>query len=147
MKRSSSPTLLFKNLNLRPLHPTLWKNLHLQRAGRPVEYDPECDLHALMLRHLEQIPYIKDLVKRLKRYKEMRSACGYGEKVPTEAHFSQMKRQVGAQGFRAIEQWLRHEALRLRESQPLSAVGLVQAACILLGLLSVISPEKEKNNP
>jgi hypothetical protein len=83
-----------------------------------------------MLRQLEQIPYVKDLVKRLKRYKEMRSACGYGDKVPTEAHFSQMKKRVGVEGFRAIEAWLRHEALRLRESQPLSAVGLVQAACM-----------------
>jgi len=82
------------------------------------------------LRQLEQIPYIKDLVKRLNRYKEMRLACGYGEKVPTEAHFSQMKKRVGVQGFRAIEEWLRHEALRLRESQPLSAIGLVQSACL-----------------
>jgi hypothetical protein len=83
-----------------------------------------------MLRQLEQIPYVKDLVKRLNRNLEMRLACGYGSKVPTEAHFSQMKKRVGVEGFRTIEEWLRHEALRLRESQPLSAVGLVQAACI-----------------
>jgi hypothetical protein len=104
MKRSGSPLLLFQNLDLRPLHFILWKDLHLEGAGRPVEYDPECDLRALMLRQLEQVPYVKDLVKRLKRYKEMCSACGYGEKVPTEAHFSQMKRRVGVQGFRAIEE-------------------------------------------
>jgi len=30
----------------------------------------------------------------------------------------------------AIEAWLRREALGLRDSQPLSAVGLVQAACM-----------------
>ena len=60
----------------------------------------------------------------------MRLACGYDHKVPTEAHFSQMKQRIGVEGFRAIEAWLRHEALRLRESQPLSAVGLVQAACM-----------------
>ena len=83
-----------------------------------------------MLRQLEQIPYVKDLVKRLRRNKDMRSACGYQSRVPTEAHFSQMKKRVGVEGFRAIEEWLRHEALRLRESQPLSAVGLVQAACV-----------------
>ena len=99
--------LLFANLDLRPLHSILWKDLHFEGAGRPIEYDPECDLRALMLRQLEQIPYIKDLVKRLNRYKEMRLACGYGEKVPTEAHFSQMKKRVGVQGFRAIEEWLR----------------------------------------
>jgi hypothetical protein len=130
MKRSGSPMLLFQSLDLRPLHPILWKNLHQDGAGRPVEYDPEFDLRALMLRQLEQIPYIKDLVKRLRRYKEMRVACGYDEKVPTEAHFSQMKKRVGVEGFRAIEASLRHEALRLRGSQPLTAVGLVQAACM-----------------
>ena len=83
-----------------------------------------------MLRQLEQIPYVKDLTKRLNRNREMRLACGYDSKVPTEAHFSQMKKRVGVEGFQAIEQWLRHEALRLRESQPLSAVGLIQAACV-----------------
>jgi hypothetical protein len=83
-----------------------------------------------MLRQLEQIPYVKDLVKRLGRNKEMRSACGYDGKVPSEAHFSQMKKRVGVEGFQAIEEWLRHEALRLRESQPLSAVGLIQAVCV-----------------
>ena len=122
--------LLFESLDLRPLQRILWKDLHLEGAGRPVEYDPDCDLRALMLRQLEQIPYVKDLVKRLRRDKGMRSACGYDERVPTEAHFSQMKKRVGVEGFRAIEEWLRHEALRLRESQPLSAVGLVQAACV-----------------
>ena len=119
--------LLFRSLDLRPLHSILWKDLHIEGAGRPVEYDPECDLRALMLRQLEQIPYVKDLVKRLNRSRTMRLACGYDSKVPTEAHFSQMKKRIGVEGFRAVEEWLRHEALRLRESQPLSAVGLIQA--------------------
>ena len=122
--------LLFECLDLRPLHSILWKGLHLEGAGRPVEFDPECDLRALLLRQLEQIPYVKDLVKRLRRNKEMRSACGYDGKVPTEAHFSQMKKRIGVEGFRAIEEWLRHEALRLRQSQPLSAAGLIQAVCV-----------------
>jgi hypothetical protein len=119
--------LLFRNLDLRPLHSILWKDLHIEGAGRPVEYDPECDLRALMLRQLEQIPYVKDLVKRLNRSRTMRLACGYDSKVPTEAHFSQMKKRIGVEGFRVVEEWLRHEALRLRQSQPLSAVGLIQA--------------------
>jgi hypothetical protein len=122
--------LLFGCLDLTPLHSILWKGLHVEGAGRPVRYDPECDLRALMLRQLEQIPYVKDLVKRLRRYREMRSACGYGRRVPTEAHFTQMKKRIGLKGFRKVEKWLRHEALRLRKSQPMSAVGLVQAACV-----------------
>ena len=122
--------LLFANLDLKPLHPILWRDLHLEGVGRPVEYNPQCDLRPLMLRQLEQIPYVKDLVKRLNRSQSMRLACGYQSKVPTEAHFSQMKKRIGVEGFRVIEEWLRHEALRLRESQPLSAVGLIQAACV-----------------
>ena len=41
-----------------------------------------------------------------------------------------MKTRIGVEGFTAIKMWLRHEALRLRKSQPLSAVGLVQVACV-----------------
>ena len=62
--------LLFGSLDLKPLHSILWKDLHLEGAGLPVEYDPECDLRALMLRQLEQIHYVKDLVKRLRRNKD-----------------------------------------------------------------------------
>jgi len=32
-----------------------------------MEYDPEWDLNVLMLRQLLQIPYVKDLVKHLRR--------------------------------------------------------------------------------
>ena len=121
---------MFENLDLTPIHPTLWKDLHIEGPGRPVEYKPEWDLKALMLRQLLQIPYMKDLVKRLKRNPILRNSCGYQHKAPTEAHFSQMKKRIGGEGFRIIEAWLRREALSLRESQPLSAVRLVQAACI-----------------
>ncbi len=130
MERSGSPTLLFANLDLRPLHSILWKGLHVDGAGRPVEYAPDCELRALMLRQLEQIPYVKDLVKRLNRSQSMRLSCGYGYKAPTEAHFSQMKKRIGVEGFQEIEKWLRHTALKLRKSrQPLAAAGLIQAAC------------------
>jgi len=130
MKETGSPNLLFENLDLTPIQPTLWTDLHTKGPGRPVEYNPEWDLRALMLRQLNQIPYVKDLVKRLRRNPYLRHACGYREKAPTEAHFSQMKKRIGAEGFQIMEAWLRREALRLRASQPLSSVGLVQAACI-----------------
>ena len=130
MKETGSPKLLFENLDLTPIHPTLWKDLHKTGPGRPVEYNPEWDLRALMLRQLLQIPYIKDLTKRLRREKSLREACGYRDKTPTEAHFTQMKKRIGAEGFRIIEDWLRKEALKHRNSQPLSATGLVQAACM-----------------
>jgi len=128
MKEVGSPRLLFENLDLTPIHSILWTGLHKEGPGRPVEYDPEWDLRALMLRQLEQVPYVKDLVKRLRRNPYLRKVCGYGDRAPCEAHFSQMKMRIGVEGFRIVEAWLRREALRLRRSQPLSAVGLVQAA-------------------
>jgi len=57
-----SPRLLFKNLDLTPIHPILWKGLHKGGPVKPVIYDPTWDLRALMLRQLLQIPYMKDLV-------------------------------------------------------------------------------------
>jgi hypothetical protein len=108
-------------LDLRHLHSILWKDLHFEGVGRPVEYAPR--LRTLSLRQLERIHYIKDLVKRLKNYKETRLTCGYGEKVPTEEHFYQMKKRSDFEGFRAIEKWLRHEAFRLRKSQHLFNIG------------------------
>ena len=129
-KLIGSPKLLFKNLDLTPIQPILWTGLHKYGPGRPVEYSPECDLRALMLRQLLQIPYVKDLSKWLRRDSYLRQACGYGKKAPCEAHFTQMKKRIEPEGFRIIEAWTRHEALKHRRSQLLSATGLVQAACI-----------------
>ena len=83
MKEIGSPKLGFENLDLTPIHTILWTKLHTKGPGRPVEYQPEWDLKALMLRQLLQIPYIKDLVKRLTRTPYLRNACGYLDKAPT----------------------------------------------------------------
>jgi len=85
VKKTGSLKVLFENLDLTPIHPILWTGLHRGGHGRPVEYNPEWDLRALMLRQIEQIPYIKDLVKRLKRNPYMRQVCGYGGQTPSEA--------------------------------------------------------------
>jgi len=78
-KETGSPMLLFENVDLTPIQPTLWKDLHTEGPRRPVEYDPEWGLKALMARQLLQIPYVKDLVKRLKRNPYLRPAYGFGE--------------------------------------------------------------------
>lgn len=83
-----------------------------------------------MRAQLEQIPYVKDLVKRLSRNGYLRRVCGYRDKVPTEAHFGQMKKRIGKAGFKGVESFLRREANRLRFQRPLLAAGLVQAACL-----------------
>jgi hypothetical protein len=130
VKDTGSSKLLFENLDLTPIEDILWKDLHRDGPGRPVEYNPEWDLKALMLRYLLQIPYVKDLSKRLRRDPYLRKICGYRDQAPCEGHFSQMKKRVTKKGFRIIEAWLRKEALRIRADQPLAVVDLVQAACI-----------------
>ena len=69
--------VLFECLDLSPVRPILWFGLHEDGPGRPVEYDPEWDLKALLLRQLEQIRYVKDFVKRLNRNRYLRRVCGY----------------------------------------------------------------------
>jgi hypothetical protein len=103
VKDTGSPKQLFENLDLTPIHHTVWKNLHNKGPGRPVQYNPEWDLRVLMLKQLFQIPYIKDLVKRLRRERSLREACGYHHTVLTEAHFTPMKKRIGVEGFRIIE--------------------------------------------
>jgi len=41
MNGVGSPKLLFENLDITPIQPTLWKDLHIDGPGRPVEYQPE----------------------------------------------------------------------------------------------------------
>jgi len=85
MEGAGSPKLLFENRDLTPIHPILRTGLHKEGPGRPVEYPSEWALKALMLRPLLQIPYVKDLVKRLRRNPYPRNACGYRDKATTEA--------------------------------------------------------------
>ncbi len=70
-----------------------------------------------MFRQLEQIPYIKDLINRLKQNPYMCRAYGYESWTPCKAHFTQIKRWIGVEVFKLIESWLRLEALRLRKPQ------------------------------
>ena len=49
MKKVGSPKLLFENLDLTPVHPILWTDLHKEGLGRPVKYNPEWDLKALLM--------------------------------------------------------------------------------------------------
>jgi len=61
MKKTGSPMVLFECLDLSAVRPILWFGLHEDGPGRPVEYDPEWDLRALMLRMLLQLSYVKGL--------------------------------------------------------------------------------------
>jgi len=88
-----SPKLLFENVDLTPIHSILWTDLHRYGPGRPVVYQPEWDLRALMLRQLLQIPYMKDLSKRLRRNPYLRRVCGYRDRAPCGAHFRRYEKR------------------------------------------------------
>jgi len=64
-----------------------------------VEYHPEGDFRTLILHKILQILYVKDLVKRLRRDLYLREACSYRDRPPYEAHFTQIKGCIGAEGF------------------------------------------------
>ena len=108
MKGVGSPKLLFENLDLTPIYPILWKDLHRDGPGRPVEYQPEWDLWALMLRQLEQIPYVKDLVKRLRRNPYLRKVCGYRDRAPSSARrlFSSQSASYSSIVARSEAMWI-----------------------------------------
>jgi hypothetical protein len=76
MKEAGSPKLLFEILDLTPIQPILWRRLHRKGPVRPVKHNPEADLRALLLRQLEHIPYVKDLVERLRQNLYLRRVCG-----------------------------------------------------------------------
>ena len=59
-----------------------------------------------MLQQLEQIPYVKDLVKRLRRNPYLRNVCVYGERAPCEAH------------SRAVLGWKVHRAVIRAKLEP-----------------------------
>ena len=54
MKETISSKLLFEKLDLTSIQSILRKNLHKEGQGRPVEYNPEWDLRALLLRLLSK---------------------------------------------------------------------------------------------
>jgi hypothetical protein len=82
----------------------------------------------------------------LRKSAYFREVCGYKDKVPTEAHLSQMKKRIGKAGFKAIERYLRGEANRVRFKYPLLALGLIQAACFDGTDLKAWSSRNPKDN-
>lgn len=116
-KEVGSPKVLFQSLDLTPIQSILWRDLHRQGPGRPVVYDPVWGLRALMLRQILQIPYVKDVVRRLRRDAHLRGMCRYGDRAPCHVQFSQVKSRLGPNGFHILESHLFREALRIREGQ------------------------------
>jgi len=88
--------MLFEVLDLTKVVGGLQKN---SKSG-PKGHDPENMLRALLAKHLEQMPYNKTLVERLKNDPVFRYTCGFpvASKTPSEATFSRFIERLSENG-------------------------------------------------
>jgi transposase len=80
---------IFSAIDIEPIFAVVTKK---SRFGRPVERNYAAMIYSLVARLTERIPFIKDLVKRLKNDMIFRLDCGFlvSDTVPSEAAYSRM---------------------------------------------------------
>ena len=80
---------IFSTIDMDPIFAVVTNK---SRFGRPVELNYTAMVYSLVARITERIPFIKDLVKRLKHDMIFRLDCGFlvSDSVPSEAAFSRM---------------------------------------------------------
>ena len=80
---------IFSAIDIEPIFAVVTKK---SRFGRPVERNYAAMIYSLIARLTERIPFIKDLVKRLKYDMIFRLDCGFlvSDTVPSEAAYSRM---------------------------------------------------------
>ena len=80
---------IFSAIDIEPIFAVVTKK---SRFGRPVERNYVAMIYSLVARLTERMPFIKDLVKRLKNDMIFRLDCGFlvSDTVPSEAAYSRM---------------------------------------------------------
>lgn len=80
---------IFSAIDIDPIFAVVTKK---SRFGRPVELNYSAMIYSLAARIIERIPFIKDLVKRLKNDIVFRLDCGFlvSDSIPSEAAYSRM---------------------------------------------------------
>ena len=80
---------VFSTIDIEPIFAVVTKK---SRFGRPVELNYAAMIYSLIARITERIPFIKDLVKRLKYDMIFRLDCGFlvSDSIPSEAAYSRM---------------------------------------------------------
>jgi len=80
---------VFSAIDIEPIFAVVTKK---SRFGRPVDLNYAAMIYSLVARLTERIPFIKDLVKRLKNDTIFRLDCGFlvSDTVPSEAAYSRM---------------------------------------------------------
>src|SRR5436305_13158482 len=80
---------IFSTIDFDPIFAVVTKK---SRFGRPVELNYAAMIYSLVAGITERIPFIKDLVKRLRNDMIFRLDCGFlvSDSVPSEAAYSRM---------------------------------------------------------
>lgn len=80
---------VFSAIDIEPIFAVVTKK---SRFGRPVALNYAAMIYSLVARIMERIPFIKDLVKRLKNDMIFRLDCGFlvSDSIPSEAAYSRM---------------------------------------------------------
>ena len=102
---------IFSAINIQPIFAVVTKK---SRFGRPVELNYAAMIYSLVARITERIPFIKDLVKRLKNDMVFRLDCGFlvSDSVPSEAAFSRMITIIGESDvLERVQETLLHQAI------------------------------------
>jgi transposase len=84
------------------------------RFGRPIELNYAAMIYSLVARISERIPFIKDLVKRLKNDMIFRLDCGFlvSDSIPSEASSSRMITIISESNvLEEVQEVLLHQAI------------------------------------
>lgn len=102
---------IFSTIDIDPIFAVVTKK---SRFGRPVELNYAAMIYSLVARISERIPFIKDLVKRLKNDMIFRLDCGFlvSDSVPSEAAYSRMITIISESNvLEEVQETLLHQAI------------------------------------
>jgi transposase len=102
---------VFSAIDIHPIFAVVTKK---SSFGRPVELNYAAMIYSLVARLTERIPFIKDLVKRLKHDMILRLECGFlvSDSVPSEAAYSRMITVISESNvLEKVNETLLHQAI------------------------------------
>ncbi|PWA12480.1 IS1182 family transposase [Pueribacillus theae] len=102
---------IFSAIDIDPIFAVVTKK---SRFGRPVDLNYAAMIYSLIARITERIPFIKDLVKRLKNDMIFRLDCGFlvSDSVPSEAAYSRMITVISESNvLERVQETLLHQAI------------------------------------
>jgi transposase len=102
---------IFSAIDIDPIFAVVTKK---SRFGRPVKLNYAAMIYSLVARISERIPFIKDLVKRLKHDLVFRLDCGFlvSDSIPSEAAYSRMITIISESNvMEKVQEKLLHQAI------------------------------------